>query len=145
MRFILIVAVAAVLAFMSHAEVIENETLAFSLDYDTGTFQLTAKTSGLPACSGTLGSAGDAVSIPDAPACVVDGLVYEFRLEAGSAFLAVSVAKAPNTPEQSDGMLNTPVFLMDFNTALDKVHVLGCDGLTDGNAARVGYTFLAAA
>ena len=145
MRLTLILSMIISGACIANAEVIENKNLHFTLDYDTGLFQLTAKASGLPGCTGSLESVADVtVAGSDALIAMTDAFVYKFSLPPQSIFLVVSVTRAADPPAQSGASLNTPEFLVDFKASLDTVQILGCDGLEVGNKEREGYTFLAA-
>ncbi len=133
----------------AHGDCVENDLLRFSLDRDTGAFVLDSKEAESPGCSGTFGRAVNNGPTDGVKAntvfCSVEERSYTFTLESGNAFLIVSVSRVPNASETSTAFLETPVFQTRFSAGLEGVRVLGCDGLTDGNIARVGYTFLAAA
>jgi len=135
-------------ASLSFGAVIENDALRFSLDYETGNFELSAKTPGLPSCSGNFQhgvskNQGSELT-QDSLTCVSDGLVYNFAFVPDNRFLAISVFVVPDL-EYNNVSLLTPEFKVDFGVELNNVRIVGCDGLTNGNTDRVGYTFLAAA
>lgn len=148
MRFLMIAIAILVLACSGYGEVIENDALRFSLDYETGNFALSAKTPGLPSCNGTfqhgLTKNQGSKSTQNSLTCVLEGLVYNFALVPGDRFLLITVAAVPDTGYENASLL-TPEFLTNFDTPLSDIRILGCDGLTDGMADRIGYTFLAAA